>query len=199
MKKTPTLFYCFIFLLISPSLFAQETTEADTSIDAQFEALFKNSNNYKNYEVVERSSLIELQKNTRSEISGLNQKIDSSETLIASQQKEISELQVSLDTYETDLNEAVQAKEQIVFLGMPLNKTTYRIITWGIILLLAVIMFVFAYKFRSSNIETKEAKKNLAEMEDEYEEYRKTALEKQQKLGRMLQDERNKLARSGQK
>ncbi len=188
-----------MLLFCTNSLFGQEPVQADNSIDDQFDALFENSNNYKNYEVVERNSLLELQRNTKLKISELNQKIDSSQTLISKQEKEISQLQLSLDNTTANLDQAAQAKEEIIFLGMPLNKSTYRIITWGIILILAAVLFILLYKFRSSNLETKEAKKNLAKIEEEYEEYRKTALEKQQKLGRMLQDERNKLARSGPK
>lgn len=199
MKKIFTLFFGFMLLFCTNSLFGQEPVQADNSIDDQFDALFENSNNYKNYEVVERNSLLELQRNTKLKISELNQKIDSSQTLISKQEKEISQLQLSLDNTTANLDQAAQAKEEIIFLGMPLNKSTYRIITWGIILILAAVLFILLYKFRSSNLETKEAKKNLAKIEEEYEEYRKTALEKQQKLGRMLQDERNKLARSGPK
>ncbi|WP_407267387.1 hypothetical protein R8G64_12630 [Tenacibaculum maritimum] len=39
---------------------------------------------------------------------------------------------------------------------------------------------------------TKEAKNNLAEIEQEFEEHRKKSLEKEQKIRRQLQDEINK-------
>ena len=44
----------------------------------------------------------------------------------------------------------------------------------------------------SSNILTKQAKKKLEEVENSFESYKHKALEKEQKLGRQLQDERNK-------
>jgi len=77
---------------------------------------------------------------------------------------------------------------------MATNKGTYQTTMWVIILALVLILLFFIYKFKNSNVLTKEARKNLAENEAEFEEYRKTALEKQQKLGRMLQDEKNKQA-----
>ena len=50
-------------------------------------------------------------------------------------------------------------------------------------------------QFKNSNSQTQVAKQNLKIAEDELEELRRKALEKEQKLGRMLQDERNKLTR----
>jgi hypothetical protein len=53
-------------------------------------------------------------------------------------------------------------------------------------------MLFFMYKFSNSNLLTKEAKHNLAEVEQELSQFRKKTLEKEQKLRRQLQDEINK-------
>ena len=50
----------------------------------------------------------------------------------------------------------------------------------------------FIYKFRNSNAVTRAAKKSLEETELEFEEHRRTALEREQKVRRQLQDELNK-------
>jgi len=63
---------------------------------------------------------------------------------------------------------------------------------WGIIGVLAVLWLFFAYKFKSSNSITKEANTKLAETEQEFEEHRKRALEREQQVRRKLQDEINK-------
>ena len=55
-----------------------------------------------------------------------------------------------------------------------------------------VALIFFIFKFKGSNAHTQEARQKLADVESEYEEYRKKALEKEQKMGRLLQDERNK-------
>ncbi|MDX1316484.1 MAG: tRNA (guanine-N1)-methyltransferase, partial [Xanthomarina gelatinilytica] len=47
-------------------------------------------------------------------------------------------------------------------------------------------------KYKNSHVITKEAKKALEEIEVEFEEHRKTALEREQKVRRQLQDELNK-------
>ena len=57
-------------------------------------------------------------------------------------------------------------------------------------MLLALTYFIF--KFSKSNVLTKEAKSNLIEVEQEFEQHRKKTLEREQKLRRQLQDEINK-------
>ena len=61
--------------------------------------------------------------------------------------------------------------------------------------MLVVGLGFFIMQFKNSNSQTQVAKQNLKIAEDELEELRRKALEKEQKLGRMLQDERNKLTR----
>lgn len=199
MRNTCTSFITCGLLLFTAFAFAQENAESKNSIDEQFTDLLENSNNYKQYEVVKKTKLIELQKNTRAKISGLENRIVVSENNIKDQKKEIDRLNAELAETTGNLQDAAQAKNEISFFGLPTNKTTYRIITWGILLILLVALAIFIYKFKNSHIQTKEAKKNLQETEDEFEEYRKKALEKQQKLGRSLQDERNKLLRQREK
>ncbi|MGB8374852.1 MAG: hypothetical protein WCE57_05990, partial [Salegentibacter sp.] len=63
---------------------------------------------------------------------------------------------------------------------------------WGIVALLVVALLFFIYRYKSSNATTKEANQRLRETEKEFDAYRAKALEKEQRLGRQLQDERNK-------
>jgi len=78
------------------------------------------------------------------------------------------------------------------FLGSLVSKGTYNIILWTIIGSLLLLLLFFIYKFRNSNILTQEAKTNLSELEIEYEDHRRRALEREQKISRQLQDEINK-------
>ncbi|HET8808656.1 MAG TPA: hypothetical protein VFM65_00135 [Flavobacteriaceae bacterium] len=186
------------FLLFASSSFAQATSKK-TTINEQFNELLDESNSYKDYKVVKKSKLEELQKNTNMEISQLEKEIDLANKNIAAQKKEISGLKASLKKTQDQLSATTKAKNEIAFLGIPMNKATFRTTMWCIILILVIFLGVFAYKFKNSNIQTQEAQKNQQEIEEEYEAYRKTALEKQQKMGRMLQDERNKSLKMAQK
>lgn len=191
--------YLFLFIAITGSwtAFAQEKPEdpVDHSINGQFNALIESSNNFKKYKVVPKSKILQLQRNTTAEINRLNQQIDTANTTIDKQKSQIERFQSDLSKTNNNLESVTAEKDQVTFLGMPTSKSTYRGIMWGIILVLALLMIFFIYQFKRNHALTKEAQKNLHESEADFDEYKTKALEKQQKLGRQLQDERNKLAR----
>ena len=51
---------------------------------------------------------------------------------------------------------------------------------------------IFLFQLKGSKSIASDAKNALEKLEDDYEEYKRKALEKEQKLGRQLQDEINK-------
>ena len=63
---------------------------------------------------------------------------------------------------------------------------------WGIVATLIIALLFFIFRFNKRNTQTTEAKNNLLQTEKEFEDYRAKALEKEQRLGRLLQDERNR-------
>ena len=82
------------------------------------------------------------------------------------------------------------------FLGILVSKATYNVILWTIIAGLLGLLLLFIYKFRRSNILTQIAKSNLSELETEYEDHRRRALEREQRISRQLQDEINRYKKS---
>ena len=76
--------------------------------------------------------------------------------------------------------------------GLQMSKTSYNILMWTIIGGLFALLVVFVLRFKSSNSATKEARRKLEETETEYKDYRRIALEREQKVRRQLQDEINK-------
>ena len=172
----------FSLLSIFLSGFAQEenTSKKDNSINTQFE------------EVIEKYKLTQLQKNTVNRINGLNKEIEDSNKTIKEQEAKIENLKSQLNSTKNDLNQVTQEKDEISFFGIPTQKGTYQTIMWIIVFVLVMVLVFFIYKYKKSKVLTKEAKKNLADNEAEFDEYRKKAIEKQQKLGRQLQDEINK-------
>ena len=185
--------------------FAQDSNSQDLSldrgsIDSQFEYIYKKSGNYrqdgKRYEVVRVISLDKLRKNVVDSLeaqyknaAGLQATIDGHETTISSLNKK-------LDETTNNLTSVTEEKDSMSFLGIQVSKVTYNSILWSIIAGLLGLMLFFMYKFRRSNILTQEAKTNLAELETEYEDHRRRALEREQKISRQLQDEINKYKKS---
>lgn len=170
----------------------EENNEEDYTINSQFDEVIEGSNNYQDYKVVKRYKLTQLQKNTVNRIESLKEEIVTSNKTIEEQKLKIENLKAELNNTQNNLNQVTEEKDQISFFGIATDKGTYQTIMWVIVFALVLILVFFIYKYKQSNVLTKEAKKNLAENEAEFDEYRKKSLEKQQKLGRQLQDEKNK-------
>ena len=187
------IFITVLLLSLVSFSYAQDSIQTDQKnpIDAQFESIINESNNYQDYKVVKKVRLNELQRNTENHINGLNEEIQNLENNINSQKASIDSLEEDLTNTQNELAKVNEEKGSISFLGIPLEKGTYN----AIIALLVVGLGFFIMQFKNSNSQTQVAKQNLKIAEDELEELRRKALEKEQKLGRMLQDERNKLTR----
>ncbi len=202
MKGFRKLFTVVISLFVV-TMSAQETGEAkkqlsldEGTINSQFEYVYKKSGNYradgKRYEVVRVISLDKLRKNVLDSLGGYNSRISELKTTIAGHESSISTLNKKLEETTNSLAGVTEEKDSMSFLGMLVSKVTYNTILWSIIAGLMALMLLFMFKFRRSNILTQEAKTSLSELEEEYEDHRRRALEREQKINRQLQDELNK-------
>ncbi len=180
---------------------AQEDQEEELSLDkgdvnSQFEFVYKKSGNYradgKRYEVVRTISLDQLRQNVLDTLSGFNTRAAELKATIAGHESTITSLEKKLEDTTNSLAVVTEEKDNMSFLGIAVSKGTYNAILWTVIAGLLILLLFFIYKFRNSNILTQEAKTNLSELETEYEDHRRRALEREQKISRQLQDEINK-------
>lgn len=183
------LFASFI-LLITTATVAQ--TPGETTIAEKFQELITSSNNFKGYKVVDTDQLTTLQQLTSNRIQELKEEIASSKEAFEAQEAKITGLQAELEDLTEQLNTLSAQKDEISFLGMSLSKATYNTTMWSVIGILVLALALFVVRFKRSHIHTAEARKNLAELEKEFDVYRAKSLEKEQRLGRLLQDEKNK-------
>lgn len=191
MKKAifTLLFFTAFFLQAQAQ---QDTISSDNPVQSEFQDLIESSNNYQGYKVVDYDALIKLRNNTNQYVQQLKDEIISKNNTLDSQNQKINDLQDELDATKENLQKVTEEKDAIKFLGMPMSKGSYMGMMWGIVALLVVALLFFIYRYKSSNATTKEARQRLRETEKEFDAYRAKALEKEQKLGRQLQDERNK-------
>jgi tetrahydromethanopterin S-methyltransferase subunit B len=187
--------------------FAQEEAgeEADLSLDKgtinnQFEFVYQKSGNYraegKRYEVVRTLNLDKLRQNVLDTINAANKKASELRTTISGHESTITDLNKKLEDTTNTLASVTEEKDSMSFLGIQVSKATYNVILWTMIAALLGLLLLFIYRFRRSNILTQIAKSNLAELETEYEDHRRRALEREQRISRQLQDEINKYKKS---
>ena len=180
-------------LLLSSVSFTQETTFEDTnSIENQFEELYKKSSTYQVYKVISKDKYQRLKLNILDSLKDLKETIAHKESLLLKEKSNIEETKKLLTQTEIDLNISLKKESSIDILGIKLSKVVYNLLLWGIIVLLLLGLSYFVFKFFRSNVLTKEAKNNLVDVEQEFEQHRKKTLVREQKLRRKLQDEINK-------
>lgn len=198
MKYFKTLFLTTLCILSFTTLIAQETTEKDKlslnegSIDNQFEFVIQRSNNYQEYKVVKKNWLYTLKAHTLDSLKAIHKDLADTQAIVDKQALEITELKSNLTNTKDTLDKTNLEKDSMALFGMQMSKGGYNVLMWSIIGGLFALLLLFIYKFKNSNAITKQAKKSLAETEEEFEEHRRTALEREQKVRRQLQDEINK-------
>ena len=178
-----------LFLLVSASgLMAQDSAE----VREQFDELIDKSNDFKEYKVIRRSSILELRNNTVQTIKTLEDRIDGMTQQRELRQDSIVSLKAEIDKNTATISELREDLDEIDVLGLALNKTLYNTIVFSVIGILLLLLIFFISKYKTSHGTIREQRANIEETEKELEDTRQKAIEKEQKLGRMLQDERNK-------
>lgn len=188
---TKALFLSLLFLAVGKAN-AQDTTQVANPIERGFNNLIETSNDYQGYKVVDYNELVRLRNETSGFISELNNEITTQKNTIDQQQDQINQLREDLEGTQQDLEVVTAEKDDITFLGIPFSKSSYKNLMWAIIGVLLLALIFFIYRFKKSQENTTEAREKLSTTEKEFEAYRAKALEKEQRLGRLLQDERNK-------
>lgn len=191
------------FYLVTLSSFAQTNQEEDKlslnsgTIENQFEYVIQKASSWNDekgqaYKVMKRNWLYELKAHTLDSLKAVHKDLLDTQTVVKNQSKEITDLKNNLTNTQNDLEKTNTEKDSMSLFGMQMSKTGYNALMWAIIAGLLAFLLFFIYKFNNSNVITKEARLALSEMEAEFEEHRKTALEREQKVRRQLQDEINK-------
>lgn len=179
---------------------AEQLSLDEGTIDSQFEYLYKRSGNYnaegKRYEVVRLINLNKLRQNVIDTINEANKTKAELKATISTHETSITALNKQLEDTKSNLSAVTDEKDSISLLGAMVSKSTYNFILWTVIAALLLLLFLFIYKFRNSNYLTQEAKTKLSDLEIEYENHRRRALEREQKISRQLQDEINKYKKS---
>lgn len=186
--------FLIVFLLSTYTIaFAQENNiEEDESLSGQFDKIYRTSTSYQSYKVISKDRYQQLKINVLDSLQKSNNEIIRREKELNKEKTTVKTLNIELLKIKKELKTAQKKENSVSLFGASLNKTTYNLILWLVILSLTFGLSFFAFKFKRSNVLTKKAQLNLEDVEHEFEVHRKKSLEREQKLRRQLQDEINK-------
>lgn len=196
MKIKQTLLLCASVLFMHQG-YAQQEEENEASLDSgslkgQYEYLIDKSNDYQEYKVIKKTWTQKFGKSLNDSIAAFEEAKSEAALLAKSQVEEINSLKSQLQSTQDSLKQVIDEKNSIRLVGLPMEKPAYKMTMWGIIALLVVLLLIFIFRFKNSNVVAKNAKETLQDVEDEFADFKKRSLEREQKLRRELQDEINK-------
>lgn len=169
-----------------------EVEALPNTIENQFTKIYRLSNNWQEYKMIKRTHFTSFQKNILDSISTIKKDIVTKQLKIDEQLKNATLLKNEIITLKDSLATSIKKEDAFSFLGTFLDKNTYNTILWSIICGLLAGLAFFIFKFKSSYFVIKDTKNALTDIEDELEQYKRNAIDKEQKLRRQLQDEINK-------
>lgn len=172
---------------------AQSDSESSNSLIDQYEDLKKKSNNYQNYEVVDRTVLDGFWNNIEDSLNMQKQEIAALRKDLASTRQNVSELESQISERDNKIAEQSELIDNMSFLGIQIGKGTYVTITWAIIFVLVVLVLIVYFRFKNANKVTSETRKEFSSLQAEFEAHRQKARENETKIKRDLQTEINRV------
>lgn len=191
----------FALCVLSYHLSIGQATTAPTTDPLQgsytlkdrFQIMKAKSQTYQNYKVIKETVLDGVWRIVQDSLQGKQQTINQANQQIASLKAEVKKVEDTMKQKEASVQGIVHDSTHINVIGIEFSKGLFLTIT-GILLaaLVGALVFVLArMKVLDKSIKEKSLTINL--VSSEYDEYKKKAMEKQTKLSRELQDERNRL------
>lgn len=170
----------------------QPSENLNGTLEQQFDYIYKRSNNYEIYKVVSKKNFEHLKKSSLDSIRVYKNEINTLNSKLSSEIQERDNLSTQLTSLKEDYLKVNEEKESVSFFGIRLDNNLFNMIILGVFIFLGLLLFFFIMKFKSAKSEARIAVDNLTKVEEEYADYKRRAMEKEQQLGRRLQDEINK-------
>lgn len=196
MQKFKHILYCLVALLVFNTAFAQAqqdtTKNADPSLNGQYQFMLSKSKSLYGARLINPSRLSSVWKSVSDTLRKERKQLVEARQEIKGQAATIASLKGEVTGKESSLAGANAMVNEIKFLGISFTKATYNVIVWSIIAVLAIALFVVIARSTKNILEAKHRTQLYEEINTEYQNYKVKANEKERKLARELQDERNK-------
>lgn len=167
---------------------------AQDSIQKQFDDFYQNqTSTWQEYKLVKMPRLKEFWKIVADTIQAKEGKIASAQEEISSLQNTLAEVNSNLEDTQAALSASESLNDSIAFIGIPMSKSAYNMLVWLIIAALVVGIVSLYFLYLGNSRVTREARKSLVKIEQEYTTHQEKARESQTKLKRELQTALNTL------
>jgi hypothetical protein len=183
-----------LFTAVTSSSAQDSLATVDKSLAGQYrEIIQKSKNNAQGFKIVNPARLSSFNKSFSDSLRQTRRNLTEAQNKIAAQSKTISSLQGDVSTKDKSLAESRARVDDISLLGISVSKSTYNWIMWGLVILLGA---GFAFVLFQSGGYRKEARyriKLFSELSDEFQQFKTKSNDKEKRLARELQTEKNRV------
>jgi hypothetical protein len=198
MKRISILLIC---TLAAASINAQTASDAlkndSQTLRERYLLMKTKSQNYQDYKVIKENLLDSWWKIVQDSLVAKQAAVHQSKAEANKLQTELAQNIETLKAKEASMADVNYASTHIKVLGIDFDKGFFAGLVGVIILILALAIGVIMYSLGLMRKNLKEKADLATAISAEYEEYKRKAMEKQTKLSRELQNERNKLQELG--
>ena len=152
------------------------------SLKEQLNYLEERTKIFENYRAIREDMFQKIKENILDTLSDANAKIAVINSTLSVLKQTIDSLNSTLEMTKASLENTNLTKNSINVLGLEVNKLTYNTIMWLIVIGLAAMLVIGFLVFRRNQSVTLIIKKELSDLKDEFQAYRKTTREAREKM-----------------
>lgn len=187
------LFLSIVTCSLAYSQPAQKAVEdKNLNLDERYKEMKSASQTFKDYKVIKETVLDKVWQITTDSIQKKEQRLADAKSQIASLQEELKSTRNAMEVQKASIEDVVYDSTHISVLGIPFPKAVFILLAAAIVGVLAFILSIAFARMKMLQGDLKEKALIADSIAHEFEEFKKKSMEKQTKLSRELQNERNK-------
>jgi hypothetical protein len=174
-----------VAMTASVQISAQAGAEAildSATMEVQVEYLTDRTRVYDGYRAIRDDLFRKLTTNAVDSLNNEKLVVEGFKSKLTERDVQIETLNADLEKAREERDQAIRTKDSFEFLGLQLQKGIYNSIMWILVLGLLALAILLFLMFKRSHVVTTHTKKELANVQEEFEEYRKSSREKYEKL-----------------
>lgn len=198
MKRTTIFLICALAVVGVSAQTANDALERDNQTLRERYLVMKNkSQTYQDYKVIKENILDGMWRIIQDSLNVKQASIRQAHAEINKLNQELDQNKGALKTKEESMQDVLYASTHITVMGIDFDKGFFAGMVGVILLLLGLVISVIYYTLKMMRKNLSEKIELVNSIGSEYEDYKRKAMDKQTKLSRELQNERNKLQELG--
>lgn len=195
--------FAIFFFLGSAEIMAQDipadSVELSNTLYHQFQDMKDKSNRYQEYKVVKEVFLDTFWKSVQDSISEVKIDLTEAQAKIKEQNNKLDTLRQEIENQANMVEKSEYERAHITVMGVDMLKENYKFLNWGIIIGLILVLAIAIFKYNNSNKVAVDKRRQYESINNELNDYKQDVRERETKLRRELQTERNKVEELYQK